>query len=166
MAATARTLAGLGAAAVAAAGLGALAVAQRPPPPPRQPVAFSHAIHAGNLALDCRFCHWTAETAPHAGMPDMETCAGCHWPVATRPLATPLAWTRVARLPDHAVFDHAVHVDAGFACAACHGDVAGMERTRAPERPWSMLFCLECHRAHEAPGRGTGRLTNCHACHR
>ena len=24
---------------------------------PKQPVAFSHAIHAGQLGMDCRYCH-------------------------------------------------------------------------------------------------------------
>lgn len=166
MAARARTILGLGVAALAVAGLAAFALAFRPPEPPGQPVPFSHAIHAGDLALDCRFCHWSVEVAPHAGMPDMETCAGCHWPVATRPVPERLAWVRVARLPDHAYFDHSVHVAADIACATCHGQVAGMERTRAPDRPWTMLFCLDCHRARQTPVHGAGRLTNCHACHR
>lgn len=161
-----RTIVGLGAAGIAVGGVAVFALAHRPAAPPPQPVPFSHAIHAGDLALDCRFCHWSVETGPHAGMPDMETCAGCHWPVETRPTPQPLAWTRVAALPDHTYFDHSIHITAKLPCAACHGEVARMDRTRAPDRPWTMLFCLECHRAHEPPSRGTGRLTNCYACHR
>lgn len=166
MAVPARTIARFGVAALAVAGLAAFALAFRPPEPPGQPVPFSHAIHAGELALDCRFCHWAVERGPHAGMPDMETCAGCHWPVATRPIPERLSWVRVARLPGFAYFNHSVHIAADVACATCHGEVAAMTRTRAPDQPWTMLFCLECHRARQEPAHGTGRLTNCYACHR
>jgi hypothetical protein len=31
----------------------------------RQPLAFSHARHAGDLKIDCLFCHRTAPTRRH-----------------------------------------------------------------------------------------------------
>ena len=30
---------------------------------PEQPVPFSHALHSGQLAIDCRYCHTTVENA-------------------------------------------------------------------------------------------------------
>lgn len=156
----------LGAAALAVAGLAAFAMAHRPPPAPVQPVAFSHAHHVTETGLDCRFCHYAVETAPAAGLPHMEICAGCHWPVETRPAAEPLIWRRVASLPDHSFFDHSIHVAGGIDCATCHGDVARMERVSAPAQAWTMLWCLECHRAQPAQAQGNTRLTHCYTCHR
>src|SRR5438034_9267321 len=43
-----------------------------------QPVPFSHQVHAGDLGIDCRYCHTTVETNAFAGMPDTKTCMNCH----------------------------------------------------------------------------------------
>lgn len=53
---------------------------------PVQPVAFSHLLHAGELKIDCRFCHLGAETSRHAGLPPTQVCMACH-KVVTAPLA-------------------------------------------------------------------------------
>src|SRR5690606_23896383 len=45
---------------------------------PLQPVQFSHALHAGELGLDCRYCHNTVEAAAHAAIPPTQTCMNCH----------------------------------------------------------------------------------------
>ena len=36
---------------------------------PEQPVPYSHALHAGKLGLDCRYCHNTVESTSHAAVP-------------------------------------------------------------------------------------------------
>ena len=124
--------------------------------PAEQPIPFSHAVHAGGLGLDCRFCHAGVERAADAGMPSAETCLGCHdrvWNVAAQfaPLRAALAagaaveWASVSRLPDHVRFDHAAHTTAGVGCGSCHGAVQEMPRTVRAET-LSMGFCLDCHR--------------------
>jgi len=45
---------------------------------PEQPLPFSHALHAGKLKLDCRYCHNTVEVAGHAAIPPTSTCLNCH----------------------------------------------------------------------------------------
>lgn len=45
---------------------------------PEQPVAFSHKIHAGQLGMDCRYCHTHVEESTHANIPTTSTCMGCH----------------------------------------------------------------------------------------
>ncbi len=40
---------------------------------PRQPVPYSHRLHAGQLGLDCRYCHVNVERAPLAMVPPTET---------------------------------------------------------------------------------------------
>ena len=45
---------------------------------PKQPVPFSHKLHAGQLKLDCRYCHNTVEQAGHAAVPPSATCGNCH----------------------------------------------------------------------------------------
>ena len=45
---------------------------------PKQPVPYSHALHAGQLAIDCRYCHNTVDKAAMAAIPATETCMNCH----------------------------------------------------------------------------------------
>jgi hypothetical protein len=123
---------------------------------PNQPVLFSHRHHAGELRIDCRFCHATVETSAFAGMPTTQTCLNCHSQLFTdtamlapvvRSAATqqPLAWSRVTRLPDHVFFHHGVHVAAGVSCISCHGELGRMALTAKAE-PLDMRECLACHR--------------------
>lgn len=45
---------------------------------PGQPIAFSHRLHAGELAIDCLYCHYGAERSRHAGIPAASVCMNCH----------------------------------------------------------------------------------------
>lgn len=123
----------------------------------RQPVPFSHAHHVGQLGIDCRYCHQSAETAAFAGMPSTETCMNCHeqiWVGAEmlRPVrdswksGEPLRWRRVHNLPGFVYFDHSAHVAKGVGCAECHGRVDAMPLIWQ-EKPLTMGWCLDCHRA-------------------
>lgn len=149
---------------------------------PDQPVLFSHRHHAGELRIDCRFCHSTVETSASAGLPPTQTCLNCHSQIFAdtallRPVIAsatsrqPLVWSRVTRLPDHVYFDHSIHVSKGVSCTACHGEVAHMALT-AKARPLDMRECLECHRdptaavpANLAATINARPLTNCSTCH-
>ena len=44
---------------------------------------FSHKLHAGEMGLDCRYCHNTVERAAHAAIPPAATCMNCHSQVKT-----------------------------------------------------------------------------------
>ncbi len=127
---------------------------------PFQPVPYSHKLHAGQLGMDCRYCHRTVETGPHASIPDNDTCMGCHLHVMKDSLMLeplreaygdggpnhePLEWVKVHLLPDYAYFNHALHLKVGVGCTSCHGRVDQMEIVRQVE-PLSMGWCLECHR--------------------
>lgn len=123
---------------------------------PDQPVLFSHRHHAGELRIDCRYCHATVETSAFAGMPSTRTCLTCHSQVFTdtpmlQPvvrsgtLDEPLRWRRVNALPDHVYFDHSIHVAKGVGCTTCHGQVGAMALTAKAE-PLTMRWCLDCHR--------------------
>jgi hypothetical protein len=127
---------------------------------PDQPVLFSHRHHAGDLRIDCRYCHVSVETSSFAGVPSTHTCLTCHSQIftATAMLAPvvasatqdrPLVWNRVNDLPDHVYFNHSIHIAKGVACTTCHGDVGGMALTQQG-RPLEMRWCLDCHR-HPAP---------------
>ncbi|GAB4136009.1 MAG: cytochrome c3 family protein [Planctomycetota bacterium] len=123
---------------------------------PVQPILYSHQLHAGQLGIDCRYCHRMVDSGPHATVPDTETCMGCHRQVkkdspllpallAAAETKRPIPWVKVHLLPDFAYFSHAVHVHAGVGCASCHGRIDGMEVVRQVQ-PLSMSWCLECHR--------------------
>lgn len=45
---------------------------------PEQPLAFSHRLHAGELQIDCYYCHNGAEKSRHAGIPPAGVCMNCH----------------------------------------------------------------------------------------
>lgn len=123
---------------------------------PIQPVPFSHALHNGDLGIDCRFCHSTVEKAGHAAVPTSQTCMNCHSQVKNQSaLLAPIRasyesgdsveWVRVHQAPDYVYFDHAVHVNRGVSCVECHGQVNEMEVV-THSTPLSMGFCLDCHR--------------------
>jgi hypothetical protein len=137
---------------------------------PEQPVPFSHKLHAGDLGLDCRYCHSTVEQSAAAAIPPTQTCMNCHGFVATDSKAlapireswekgTPVAWTRVHMLPDYAFFDHSAHVSAGVGCATCHGRIDQMEEVHQ-HASMSMTWCLDCHRDPGPNLRPTDQVTN------
>lgn len=124
--------------------------------PREQPIPFSHEHHAGDLGIDCRYCHTTVEDSSFANIPATKICMNCHsqmWAVA--PVLEPLreslrtgrsiAWTRVHDLPDFVYFNHSIHVHNGIGCSTCHGRVDKMPITWQAE-PLRMEWCLDCHR--------------------
>jgi hypothetical protein len=124
-----------------------------------QPVPFSHKHHAGELGLDCRYCHTSVEVSSSAGMPPTETCMTCHsqiWtnsamlePVrASYTSSKPISWTRVNAVPDFVYFNHSIHVAKGVGCTTCHGPIGEMNITWRGETLY-MRWCLECHNAPE-----------------
>lgn len=123
---------------------------------PAQPVKFSHAHHAGELGIDCRYCHQTVEKAASAGFPPTHTCMSCHSQIWTGSEAVapvrqsfetgkPLPWRRVYNVPDFAYFNHSAHVNNGVGCETCHGRVDRMPRIRQVNAI-KMSWCLDCHR--------------------
>jgi hypothetical protein len=147
---------------------------------PRQPIPFSHELHAGSMRIDCHYCHTGVEISRHAGVPALSVCMNCHSVAAIeRPdierlrqswtEGRPLAWKRIHRLPDFVFFAHQAHVTAGIDCANCHGDVRRMQVV-SQVMSLSMRSCLDCHRnAHQRiPGSSPELMgpENCTACHR
>ena len=137
---------------------------------PHQPVPFSHQLHAGDLGMDCRYCHSTIERSWFAAIPPTQTCMGCHKIVkadspALAPVresfekGTPVQWVKVHMLPDFARFDHRPHLSAGVACMSCHGRIDQMTEVHQVE-PMSMGWCLECHRNPTPNLRPKSEVTN------
>jgi hypothetical protein len=133
---------------------------------PTQPVPFSHQIHAGQLDLDCRYCHNTVERSNFAAVPPAQTCLQCHTQIlADSPrlaqvtairecmdanpddpnVCPSIEWVRVHLLPDYAYFNHSAHLAAGVGCVECHGRIDQMTVVHQVE-PLSMGWCLGCHR--------------------
>ena len=123
---------------------------------PNQPVDYSHKLHAGDMGIDCRYCHVNVEKSQHATVPPTQTCMNCHWKVKTdsvkllpvrESFATgqPIPWVKVHKLPDYVYFDHSAHVNVGVGCSSCHGRVDQMPKVTQVQ-PLSMGWCLDCHR--------------------
>lgn len=137
---------------------------------PVQPVPYSHALHVGELGIDCRYCHVSVESSPVANIPPTKTCMNCHSLVKRdSPLlepvrdslasGRPMRWVRVHDLGDYAFFNHAMHVRAGVGCVSCHGRIDQMEVVTQAE-PLSMGWCLDCHRNPGPHLRPTEEVTN------
>lgn len=123
---------------------------------PEQPIPFSHRLHAGTKAIDCRFCHSYVASGPRAGIPVMEKCFYCHeYIIPLHPeielerrfyeSGTGVPWVRVYNVPDHVQFHHQPHILwAGLDCTRCHGEVERMDRLKSVN--FQMEFCIDCHR--------------------
>ena len=164
------------------------------PGAPRQPIFFSHLIHAGSFQIDCQFCHADARRSEYAGLPSVERCMGCHKVIGAQDnpeiakiqqyaaRGEPIPWVRVFKVPEFTYFPHKPHVGAGVACQTCHGpieqmrvvgaqtgphlmnDLANLIGLKPPPPPLSMGWCLECHRR-ENETRGRQAPLDCIGCH-
>ena len=146
---------------------------------PTQPIAFSHKIHAGDFAIDCKYCHTGALKGKQANIPSPNMCMNCHSQikegtktgtgeiakiyaaVGFDPLTStytgstkPIEWVRIHNLPDLAYFNHSQHVNvAGVECQTCHGPVETMEVVQQ----FSLLtmgWCIDCHRKTDVNTKG------------
>ncbi|WP_066756450.1 cytochrome c3 family protein [Crocinitomix algicola] len=117
---------------------------------PEQPIAYSHELHAGELGIDCKYCHNAVTKSKHATIPSVNVCMNCHKTVVdgrsdegTEEIAKihkaagydpdtrtytgetePIQWVKVHNLPDHVYFNHSQHVVAGgIDCKQCHGNM-------------------------------------------
>ena len=152
-----------------------LVPAAAPGVPIQQPINFSHKIHAGDVGLDCLYCHVGADDGAVATIPAVETCMGCHKMVGLgRPeidkLAgywerqEPIPWIKVNDLVDHARFDHHRHVAADVQCQTCHGPVETMDQVYL-QQDLLMGFCVQCHKQNlNTPNTPTS--LDCATCHR
>ena len=134
----------------------------------KQPIAFSHKIHAGENKIACEYCHSYARRAAVAGIPSVQRCMGCHKITAAgKPEVQKLQnhwnkkqsiqWAKVTSMPDFVFFEHWPHVRAGVKCQMCHGPIETMEETQ----PTSLIMseCLACHRKEKVS-------IDCVICHR
>jgi hypothetical protein len=123
---------------------------------PEQPIPFSHRIHVTEKKLSCFMCHSGAINTDQAGIPPLQTCILCHSKIIIHhpqivklrkhyDQRIPVEWIRIAYLPDFVFFSHQIHIQAGFDCGKCHGDVAHMDRLILPTQ-LKMGFCVQCHR--------------------
>lgn len=137
---------------------------------PIQPVAFSHEIHAGQLGIDCRYCHSDVEKSWYSNVPSANTCMNCHNQVLkddpklalvreSAASGKPIPWVQVHKVPDYVYFNHAVHVNRGISCVKCHGQINHMDEVRQ-DKSLTMSFCLDCHRHPELNIRPTDKVTD------
>ncbi len=137
---------------------------------PDQPVAYSHQLHAGELGIDCRYCHTGVEEAAFATIPPTQTCMNCHQTILpdseilapvreSHETGMPVEWMRVHDLPDFVYFNHSAHVRRGVGCVECHGRIDQMETVYQAEA-LSMSWCLDCHRDPDSRLRPLDQVTN------
>ncbi len=137
---------------------------------PLQPVPFSHATHADQMGIDCRYCHSAVEKSWYSNIPAAGLCMNCHSQVLkddprlalvreSAQSGKPIAWVQVHKVPEFVYFNHSVHVNRGVSCYECHGELNKMEEVRHAQ-PLSMTFCLDCHRDPAAKLRPPDKITD------
>ncbi len=145
---------------------------------PQQPIPFDHSLHAGQLGMDCRYCHSFVENSSHSNLPTAELCWNCHGPGKVKSdspklellrqamdvndenyTGEPIKWVQIHETPDYAYFNHSAHVNRGVSCVECHGRVDQMPVVYHA-KSLSMGFCLDCHRAPEKHLRPLDQITN------
>ena len=142
---------------------------------PKQPIAFSHKLHAGAYEIDCNYCHTGAMKGKSATIPSVNICMNCHRSVKTEspliqqlwaaadwkpetlsfgPNQKPIEWVRIHNLPDLAYFNHQQHVVVGgIECQTCHGPIETMDVVKQ----YSLLtmgWCIDCHRKTDINSKG------------
>ena len=45
---------------------------------PKQPIFYSHQVHAGTNQISCLYCHGGAQDSKQASIPSVNTCMNCH----------------------------------------------------------------------------------------
>jgi mono/diheme cytochrome c family protein len=155
---------------------------------PEQPILFNHTLHAGkvdagNLGINCQYCHSSVEKSKHAGIPSTNVCMNCHKAVnqgrseaGTKEIQKiyahagwdpekgqytgkeePVRWVKVHNLPDHAFFSHATHVAVGkIECQTCHGPIDEKMDVAEQWSPLTMGWCIDCHNKTEVKMAGNG----------
>ncbi len=148
---------------------------------PRQPIAFSHKIHAGQFEIECKYCHTGALKGKQANIPSPNICMNCHTQIRTGTttgegeiakiyaaigydVATgsytgkqkPIEWVRIHNLPDFAYFNHSQHVNvAGVECQTCHGPIQEMDVVKQHSL-LTMGWCIDCHRKTDVNTKDNG----------
>lgn len=142
---------------------------------PKQPIAFSHKLHAGSYEIDCKYCHTGVMKGKSANIPSPNICMNCHtqikqdspeiqkiysaigYDVVTASYTgkqKPIEWVRIHNLPDLAYFNHAQHVNVGgIECQTCHGPIQEMDVVKQ----YSLLtmgWCIDCHRKTDVNTKG------------
>ncbi len=136
---------------------------------PKQPIAFSHKIHAGQYEIDCKYCHTGVMKGKSANIPSPNICMNCHNQIKQGTITgegeiaklvkayetnTPIEWVRIHNLPDLAYFNHAQHVNVGgVECQTCHGPVETMDVVRQHSL-LTMGWCIDCHRKTDVNAKG------------
>jgi Cytochrome c7 and related cytochrome c/Class III cytochrome C family len=135
---------------------------------PRQPIAFSHKVHAGTVKLPCKACHPNPDPGDEMTIAPASTCMKCHSAIKVdspeiQKLAgfaksgSPVPWVRVYEIPSFVTFSHKLHTSKGNTCQECHGEVATRDQLFR-ETNISMAGCMDCHKAKKAS-------VDCGACH-
>ena len=137
---------------------------------PKQPIAFSHKLHAGAYEINCKYCHTGVLKGKQANIPSPNICMNCHTQIKQESpeiqkiyaaigydyktasysgKQKPIEWVRIHNLPDLSYFNHAQHVNVGgIECQTCHGPIEEMEVVKQ----YSLLtmgWCIDCHRKTE-----------------
>lgn len=155
-------------------------------PPQRITFRFNHKWHA-SIGVQCTTCHAGVPQSTNTReklLPQPTTCDGCHGTdhsnvnavlpgPATRGQCAfchlgyaPSDGNHVAPLEmprPNLNFTHKKHIEHGFKCIQCHGDVAQLELATRDQLP-RMAGCFGCHQQTDSAGPHAAKSA-CTTCH-
>jgi len=140
-----------------------------PPGEFSQPIEFSHKTHVEKGEIACEFCHIYARRSINSGAPVMASCFGCHRVIAGsdedpqkaiknqdaikkllefQPKGESIPWKKIHDVPDFVHFSHKRHIQVGFDCTECHGEIDKHDvlSTQTMITDLSMGWCMKCHK--------------------
>jgi hypothetical protein len=125
----------------------------------KQPIPFSHQVHAAVKEIQCQFCHPYVGRSTFPGIPPVEKCLYCHKYIIPKfpwiqkehdyfNTVTPIPWRKVNYVPEFVFFNHQRHIRKEITCEECHGQVKYEDRLK--NHRFFMEFCITCHEKKKA----------------
>ena len=133
---------------------------------PEQPLEYSHRLHAGELGIDCLYCHYGAERGRHAGIPSSSVCMNCHAIISSGFDATRVEAARAKQAGEEPVLAVSPELRKLFEYAGWDPEapMGGPGEALATPIPWQRIhqvpdFVYFDHSVHVAAGQA------CETCH-
>jgi hypothetical protein len=106
---------------------------------PKQPIFYSHRVHAGINQINCLYCHTNAQYSRSATVPPVNVCMNCHMAIST--YTGPQLYDADSLAVDGTAEIKKLYKYAGFT----PGPGAVFDASKATEIPWIRIHSLPNH---------------------
>ena len=127
---------------------------------PKQPIYYSHKVHAGINQINCLYCHGAAMDSKHAAIPSVNVCMNCHKAINTYEKGPVLkdeagnvinGTAQIQKLYEYAGFDPK--------------NAAAWDPSKAKPIPWTKIHNLPDHVYFNHSQHVKAGNVQCQSCH-